>query len=99
MDEIIEIKFKTAKFEILTKFPFIRYINHLWIYNRTRHIARNTPTVPHAGVSTCGQNCIGPMVTSQLQQCQSCPPLGQHWLTIYEVKPRFPSFQLDRIVK
>ena len=56
----IEIKIQNCKIEILTQFLFIGYINHLSISNRTRHMARNTPGVLHAGVSACGRNCIGP---------------------------------------
>ena len=84
MDTIIEIKFKTKKFEMLTKFPFIGNINHLSISNRTRDMARNTLAVVHAGVSTCGWNRIGSMVASQLRRCQPCLIVGQHWLAIWE---------------
>ena len=48
MDKIIEIKFKTVKFEILIKLPFIGYLNHLFILIRIRDMARNTPAVLHS---------------------------------------------------
>ena len=75
MDKIIVINFKTARFETLTKFFFHR-IYKSSLSNRTRDMARNTPAVLHASVSSCRWNCVGPMVASQLRQCQPGLTLG-----------------------
>ena len=68
---------------MLTKFSFTGYINDLSTSKGARDMARNTPAVLHAGVSTCDHNCIGPVVSSQPQQCQPCPTLGQRWMAIW----------------
>ena len=95
-EEIIEIKLQNSKFEMLTKFPFIGCINHLSISHRIRDMTRNTPAVLHAGVSTCGRNCIVPIVATQQQQCQPCPIWANvDWLSGNFSGPSFFFFGLQ----
>ena len=78
MVEIIEIKIQNCKIWVADKISFqSKYINCLSISNRTRGMARNTSAVLLAGVSTCGQNYIGPLKASQLHLCQPCSTFGQ----------------------